>query len=265
MMARLLGGVVLAASVARLAAHRGHLAPSGERAAIGVGTCAVAAGWAWGALLIAYFLSSSALTALGRSRKITRTSETVAPAHRRTARPVMANGGLFAACALLGTFGDAPMLRVAAVGALAAAAADTWATEIGTLWGGTPRSIVTWRPISTGLSGGVTPAGLTASAGAALAVAASTPWLLPTPDAERLLPAVALAGLAGSLVDSVLGAVGQVRHRCATCGLATERTDHCGGPTHHAAGWRWMTNDAVNLLSTVAGALVAVTLAPPAP
>lgn len=265
MIARLIGGLLVAAGVAWLAARRGQLTASGTGAAVVVGTLAVAAGWAWGLLLIGYFVASSALTSLGRRRKAERTTDTLPPSHQRTARQVIANGGLFAACALVGTMSHSPMLHLAAAGALAAAAADTWATEVGTLWGGAPRSVLTWRTVSPGLSGGVTPAGLAASAVAGLAVAATTPWILPWPDLRGVVPVVALAGLSGSVADSLLGAAVQARHRCDRCGRLTERPDHCGIPTRHAAGWRWMTNDAVNLLATAVGALVAAALAPTMP
>src|SRR5436190_310884 len=54
-------------------------------------------------------------------------------------------------------------------GALAASASDTWATEIGTLHGAAPRSILGLAPVPIGMSGGLTLAGsLGAFAGAAL-------------------------------------------------------------------------------------------------
>ena len=70
------------------------------------------------------------------------------------------------------------------------------------------------------------------------------------------------AGVVGSAADSVLGAFVQLRRRCAACDRLTERPDHCGLPTRHVAGWRWMTNDTVNLFATAVGALVAVALVP---
>ena len=259
---RVLGGALLAAGIARLAGQRGHLAPSGARAAVVVGTLAVAAGWGWGALLIAYFAASSALTAFGRARKAARTADSLADSHSRSARQVLANGGVFAGCAALGATVSVPALSVAAAGALAAAAADTWATEVGTLWGGTPRSLRTGRAIPPGLSGGVTAAGLAASGLAALLVAVPGAWLLGARDPAAALWGITAAGVVGSAADSVLGAFVQLRRRCAACDRLTERPDHCGLPTRHVAGWRWMTNDTVNLFATAVGALVAVALVP---
>jgi uncharacterized membrane protein len=66
----------------------------------------------------------------------------------------------------------------------------------------------------------------------------------------------ALAGLAGSLVDSLLGATAQAVYWCAGCAAPTETPVHgrCGRPAEHARGWAWVTNDVVNALATGAGA-----------
>ena len=62
MIERVLAGLLVAGTVA-LAARRAHaLSFGGAAAAVVVGSFAVAAGWAWGALLIAYFAASIALS-----------------------------------------------------------------------------------------------------------------------------------------------------------------------------------------------------------
>ena len=46
---------------------------------------------------------------------------------------------------------------------------------------------------------------------------------------------------------------------CPACGAFTERREHdCGASTSPAGGWRWMTNDAVNLVATLVGAATAL-------
>ncbi|WP_347231148.1 DUF92 domain-containing protein [Paenibacillus sp. DMB5] len=67
-----------------------------------------------------------------------------------------------------------------------------------------------------------------------------------------------LGGLAGAFADSILGATVQRMNRCTVCGREVEASRHCGRPTVHARGWRWMNNDAVNALSTLAGGAAAL-------
>jgi uncharacterized membrane protein len=149
-------------------------------------------------------------------------------------------------------------MSVAALGALAAAAADTWATEVGTLYGGTPRSLINWKAVSAGTSGGVSVAGSVARvAGAAFVASIATLLSLP-----RALVVVTIAGVAGAVADSLLGATVQERRWCAACGRHSERHVHdCGTPTSLAGGQTWMDNDLVNLLATFVGAAVAAALA----
>ncbi|MFN0099110.1 MAG: DUF92 domain-containing protein [Gemmatimonadaceae bacterium] len=253
------------------ARRAGSLTGSGQWAAFLIGTAASAAGWPWALLLITYFVASSALTRLGHAKKAERTASTLSDARGRDAVQVFANGGLFAVAGLAASFaadfsGEQTATRlawqVAGLGALAAAAADTWATEIGTLWGAAPRMVTTGRPVPPGVSGGVTWAGSGASVVAAALIALASVWILPdAPRAGGVVRAVFLGGVAGSLLDSLLGATLQSKRWCERCRMWTERRVHtCQYRTHHARGLRWMTNDSVNFLATVGGALVALLL-----
>jgi uncharacterized protein (TIGR00297 family) len=177
----------------------------------------------------------------------------------RDAAQVLANGALFAAAALVMLFH--PDVRWIALGAgsLAASAADTWATEIGTLSGGQPWSILPpWPRVPPGTSGGVSVIGSVAAIGGAgfmALVMLGLGWT--TPIVRR----VAIGAFAGALVDSALGATLQVRQWCDTCQLETERLVHtCGNETRRVRGLGWLDNDMVNFLSNLAGGLVAVLL-----
>ncbi len=254
-------GALLAGAVALAARRAGSLSASGAVAATVVGTLAAAAGWRWAALLIGYFIASSALTRWGHATKAARTASMLPATVARTAVQVVANGGIFAAAALAGTLSGDARWHLAALGALAAATADTWATEIGTLFGGSPRSLLSWAPLTAGESGGVTAVGTAASVMAAAVVAATTAWMVPIAAdvGPGLAWAVVGAGVAGSLGDSVLGAAVQSKRWCAECRDWTERSVHsCGHPTRHAKGFRWMTNDTVNLFATAIGAVTAL-------
>jgi uncharacterized membrane protein len=59
------------------------------------------------------------------------------------------------------------------------------------------------------------------------------------------------------LVDSLLGGTLQARFACANCGRVTEQPGPCHEPLRLVQGWRWLDNDAVNLVGSLAGALAA--------
>jgi uncharacterized protein (TIGR00297 family) len=246
--------LLLAGAVSWLARRARALSWSGAILATIVGTACVAAGWSWGALLLAFFVTSTLLSRVGRGAKERRTDGIVAKGGERDAVQVLANGGVFAACAAAFALSPSPGSQALAAGALAASTADTWATEIGTLVGRSPRSIVSLRVVPAGTSGGITIPGTLASvAGAAMigAIARVLGW--PSAIAWWALG----GGVAGAVADSLLGAVLQARRRCPLCNILTERRVHpCGTVTVPAGGLAWLDNDAVNALSAVCGALV---------
>ncbi len=256
MIERAVAGLV-AATIIALAAHRlGWLTPGGALSAIVAGTLTTAAGWTWGALLILFFVSSSLLSRTGVEIKEGRTSPIIDKRGPRDALQVGANGGVYTLAAVLSLVAPWPGWQAAGAGALAAAAADTWGTELGTLRSAWARKITTFERVPAGTSGAVSMVGTAATlAGAALIGAGA--WLLGW-GAEIALAAVA-GGLTGAMADSLVGAVAQGRRRCPLCQSLTERAVHsCGTATVHAEGIAWIDNDVVNIVAVTVGALVAV-------
>lgn len=226
-----------------------------------VGTAAIGAGWRWVVVLLAYFASTAALGLYRREAKRARTAGIVEKEGPRDAVQVVANGGVFAFAAAAAWTGHLSPTAAAALGlgALAASAADSWATEVGTADGGPPRSILTGRPIDDGMSGGITAAGTFASIAGAAMIGSLTLFLgWPAPVAL----AVTAGGVAGSVADSLLGATLQARRWCPRCARATEQHIHvCGTPTAAHGGLGWLENDAVNLVTTLVGGLLALWIA----
>jgi len=253
------------AGVIALAAQRaGSLSWSGAAAAVTIGAVALRVGWGWGALLIAWFVLASLLSRAGRARKARLTAAIVEKGDRRDALQVFANGGLFAAAALVPLTasldaGYAAAAAITGAAALAAAGADTWATELGTLGGARPWSLRERRRVAPGTSGAVSLQGTVASLVGAFVIAALAAALGVVP--QEVVPAVVAGGFVGSLVDTLIGAWWQSRRWCPACSLATERHVHtCGTPTRAAGGLRALDNDGVNFLCTAVGALVALLL-----
>jgi uncharacterized protein (TIGR00297 family) len=181
----------------------------GAAAALAVGLATIwGFGWRGMVLLLAFLISGSLLTTAASGGE------------GRNARQVIANGGVAALAALMGNW-------TWFAGALAAATADTWATEIGSHSRTAPRLITNGRPVTAGTDGGMTLVGTAAGiAGAGLVAGLSYVF------GQRGAPAIAVAGVLGMLVDSLLGATVQGKVR-------------------------WMDNDAVNLAATLTGAVCA--------
>lgn len=254
----LLGGTI-AGLVAGRAFRQGQLTMGGAYTAFAIGTAAFVGGVGWAISLAAFFYSSMILTAWRGAEKRARAERVLPNARARNAWQVVANGGVFAAAAVLWGTQGIWEVGLFGFGALATAAADTWATEIGLALNVAPRSIITWRPVEPGTSGGVSAFGMSAAVAGAFFIALLAVASFATPFDVPRLEAVLVGGLVGCIADSVLGATVQSARRCDGCGAWTERRVHtCGFRTHHARGIRWMTNDTVNLLATVVGGVVAV-------
>lgn len=262
-MVQLILGLTVSSGIGWLAYQRHSLSQSGIIGAVLTGTLTVMAGWAWAAGLLAFFLSSSLLSKLGESRKATARAQ-FSRGEQRDFWQVMANGAVAALIALLYLVTDEPKLWVLYLGALAAVNADTWATEIGTLSRQAPRSFLTLKPVQRGISGGVTVVGTLGSLGGAFFIALvgvvlgenRTDWGEPA-----LLGVVTLAGFAGSLVDSLLGATVQAMYWCADKETFTEKNVCASGqPAELRRGVRWINNDVVNLCAGVVGIGVVISL-----
>lgn len=260
-----------AAAVALLGYWARALSLSGAIAASIVGgTILGFGGWAWAILLGLFFVSSSALSFFkGSDARKQRAVEMFDKGGRRDAAQVIANGGVGALLALFSVFTPphaAIILFCAYTGSLAAATADTWATEIGVLSSRQPRIITTMKPVTPGTSGAVTWLGTGASVAGALFMGIATMLLITTPlftlqaqhrgHALTLLGAGLAGGVLGALADSLLGATVQASYVCPLCDKPTEsRVHRCGTPTRLARGVQWISNDVVNLTATLTGAL----------
>lgn len=245
--------------ISGVAFWRGSLSRSGVVGALIVGTLTFGlGGWNWGVLLGIFFVTSSLLSHFREEEKRV-AAEKFDKSHRRDFGQAMANGGAGAAVALLNVLFPSPLWFPFFLGVMATVTADTWATELGTLSRRPPRLITTGRVAAVGTSGAVSPLGTFVSflGGLAIGLVAAV-----ADGRRRLLPlaiAGALAGLVGSLFDSLLGATVQQIYYCDRCHKDTERKVHkCGQTTRPLRGWSWLNNDLVNLFASLAGGLAAV-------
>lgn len=254
-------GVLVAVGFAAAAYRARFLTLDGAVAAGGLAWSVLALGGAaWAVPGLTFFVLSSLLSRAGRRRK--RAAEALAEkGGRRDAGQVYANGGVAWVLLVAHVFVPHDALYWGYAGAFAAAAADTWGTEIGTFVGGRTRLVWSGRPVPPGTSGGVSVAGtLGALAGAAAVFASLAPFAGPYLGGlgwgtAALL--VVVGGFAAALLDSLAGATVQALYRD-PAGRLTERRASGSGPHPLVRGRRWITNDRVNLACTLGGALLAL-------
>ena len=297
-----LAGLLLSGAVVLAALRLGLLTVPGALGAVVVGVLAfVFGGWPLWLLLMWFFGSSNVA-----SRLMRRWRGGAQAARKRSGprklRQVLANSVPFLACALAyaGT-GEAWFLIVSA-GALAASTADTWASEVGMYSRKPPVNIVTREPMQRGLSGGVSPLGLAATAVGAVSSAFLAMLLFhafgfAVPTGPTAFLFVIACGIVGSVVDSFLGVLLQAKYRVpggsgaggpagdgggpgaaveagalsgtGAAALAADGALVEAAPSRGAAGYTlvsgyaWVTNDAVNLLSGIAVVVLGLLVALP--
>jgi uncharacterized protein (TIGR00297 family) len=221
-----------------LSVRKGWLTLGGAVSAALLG-CAVVwtQGAQWLVPLLVFFASS---TMLGKFTRGTRPTSDAKHGRPRDAEQVWSNGGVYLAAALL-LPGD--MAHLGMIVSMAVATADTWASEIGMAVSGRTLDLRTGRIVAPGLSGGISMAGTMGAVTGALLLALAAGALLRTTPSH--LAQIAAWGVAGMVLDSLLGAWFQVRYRAAD---GSWRDQPGEGPTLQR-GLAWMTNDLVNLLS----------------
>jgi uncharacterized protein (TIGR00297 family) len=212
--------------------------------------------------LLVFFISSSALSRVGRQRKLLISGRHDAKGDSRDAGQVWANGGVAVCCVLAFSFGAHRLsliqlrtLLMLYLAALATVNADTWATEIGKLSRKAPRLLTNFRSVSPGVSGAISALGTAGAFGGALIIPLLAIPVLKLNVAEVL--AITWAGFLGSLCDSILGATLQAQYRSAATGELTERRQIDGKSATRVRGLAWVNNDVVNFIASAGGVLFA--------
>ncbi len=284
---RYLCAILLSPAVIGIVSEKKILTPAATAAAFLMDLCVTAAFADPGFLLLLLFLAGGALTdrlrtafhsRRGKRRaarigeRIGGASEHIAPlpdrdedesaSGARGVRRVLANGALptlLAVASLILTAagvsvpdGLLPLLYLSAV---AEAFADTCASAFGALAG---RAYDPFRRafVPKGISGGMSLPGTAAALAASLLLPALAlafgfvGW--------RQALAAAVCAFLGTLLDSLLGSLLQVKYRCRVCHALTEKRSHCGLPSEYERGAKRIDNSAVNLLSECASLLLAL-------
>lgn len=277
-MEKILIGLLVAVAIAYLAYRTQALNLSGAIAAAILGTVVFGLGGVgWGFLMLTFFISSSGLSKLFAVRKES-LGLNFSKGSRRDAWQVAANGGMAGLMVLIYVFLSrystgtiwTQYLWIGFASSLAAANADTWATELGLLNPSKPVLISTLRKVPKGTSGAVSLVGTTASflgsalIGGVAVLCLSAGWA-PSMSLKPVMQflIITISGMLGSLVDSILGATIQTVYYCPNCKKETEQhpLHHCGAGTNQKRGLPWLNNDWVNAACTISAGIIGLLLA----
>ncbi|KAF3339786.1 transmembrane protein 19-like protein [Carex littledalei] len=267
---RCLVAVALSLVIAARAHKRRSLDRSGAIAGFFVMSIHLAASYRYGAMLLAFFFSSSKLTKVGQEKKQS-LDEDFKEGGQRNWIQVLSNSGLAAILAIVAaalTSGEDKCLDAnksnvvtglvgGIIGHYACCNGDTWSSELGILSNAQPRLITNFKPVKKGTNGGVTLQGLGAAtaAGFVIGIAYVMVGLLTTKcDADvawkqlLVVPLASAAGLCGSLIDSLLGATLQFSGYCSLRKKVVSRRS----PTvTKISGMDILDNNAVNVVSVL--------------
>jgi uncharacterized protein (TIGR00297 family) len=123
--------------------------------------------------------------------------------------------------------------------------ADSASSELGIYFKGTVYDIVSFKKIPVGVSGGISLQGTIAGLAGAMLISAAVVYAYQFPFIAFLL--FSLTGFAGMIVDSILGSLLQVKYKT----IAGTLTDDALPGAKKIKGFRWCTNDSVNIISNI--------------
>ncbi|KAM3424430.1 hypothetical protein BST61_g6435 [Cercospora zeina] len=250
-------------------------------------------------LLMVFFLLGTAVTKIGHAKKAHLTQSATGGTGgegARSAIQVFANSGWASILIAIHTYllhtnttpfissivpGQSPgphfpllerLLPIGIIAQYAAVAADTFSSELGILSKQTPFLITApWKTVPKGTNGGVTIDGFKyAGLGSSLLVMVAIASLTLAPPHVDVHPKITLtliaAGIAGSIIDSVLGATCQVTVRDKDTGKVVEgpggtRVKVLAGGTRVQVGKDLLTNNGVNFVMAALASLVAMAVA----
>ena len=202
-----------------------------------------AGGWNWITPLVFFFISSSILSSIKRKKP-----------SRRDLVQILANGGFPTICAIEYIFWGSPYSSIFFLGAISSATADTWGTEIGYFSKASPTLIFSKKKVSRGTSGGITILGTLSSICGGFIIGLIAHFSF---GIENIFIPLTIAGLLGSLFDSILGNFIQGKFRCNKCNEIIEERSHCNASALLIAGSKFIDNNMVNFLNTLIGAITA--------
>lgn len=260
--------VLISFLIAHKAYRRKSLDLSGALAGFLVMSIHIAVNYRFGAMLLVFFFTSSKLTKYGQEKKRQLDAEFREGGQRNWIQ-VLSNSLIATVLVLiywklmassdkcLDSKESGIMTSVVGsiIGHYCCCNGDTWSSELGILSDEQPRLITNFKPVKKGTNGGVTKAGLLAAAAAGSVIGLTyvvlgfftTKCVFDVALKQLLVvPLSALAGLCGSVIDSLLGATLQFS---GFCNVRNKVVGKPGPTVKKISGLSILDNNAVNVVS----------------
>lgn len=213
-------------------------------------------------LLILFFLSSSIIGKIKQKYHLSTPVMNVTEEKKgRKSIQVIANSVPALICLILFGLTQKELFHLAMGATIAGATADTWASEIGILSHQKPVSVLSFKPVDTGLSGGVTFLGSIASVLGAGFIAL---WYVfffynyaqSSHQLLLFLLIIIFSGTLGSFIDSVLGESIQEKYLTENSEITEIKSRNKQQRLH--SGIKGIDNNLVNLLTGFLTAIVSI-------
>jgi len=205
----------------------------------------------WTLPILTFFILSSLISKFRKQRN-KRVEEYFDKTGNRDYLQVLANGGVAWMLIILYQLFDNEVFYLLYITSIAAVCADTWSTEIGTLFRTKTYNILNFNPVEQGTNGGISIIGTIGGLlGSFIVTLTAFYWIQ-----NHFIFVIVLIGLFGSLLDSFIGAKYQAVFQCGKCGLITERKTHCMAPTVKIRGFGLVNNDFVNISTGAIASLI---------
>jgi len=215
--------------------------------------------WQWTIPVLTFFITSSVLSKIGRKRKY-KFRLLFEKSSKRDSKQVFANGGVALVLTHVYFLTQNDLFFYFYLASLAAANADTWATEIGVFNKSQPRLITSFRKVEKGSSGAISLFGSSAALLGSLVVALSGMIFIDSAF-YLLVIIITTSGFIANFIDSFLGATIQAQYLIGNPAVITEKAfDESGNPNKLIRGYRWLNNDLVNFISISFAPLIYLTI-----
>ncbi|MCP5454872.1 MAG: DUF92 domain-containing protein [Thermotogae bacterium] len=200
-------------------------------------------------ILISFFASSSIITKFKKNLKET-PEEITEKSGNRDYTQVISTGIIPLIFTVFYYFTKDISFIIGFVTSVSVANSDTWASEIGVLSKSDPISVISFKRVPRGISGGISVLGLISSFLGSVFISAVFAILFHGESRVFLISFISITGgFLGSLVDSILGASLQAKYISASDKI-TEKRFSDGKENNLKSGLAFINNNAVNLISS---------------